>query len=77
MVLKVIASAIPPTNSAFAIPISIFLFCAVFTSIPGELEEAGIIDGFNIYQVFLKIVLPIVKPVMATVAIMNFLKCLE
>lgn len=59
--------------TAFSIPISIFILAAALSVIPNELEESGIIDGCNAFQVFFHIILPISKPTLATVAILNFL----
>jgi len=51
---------------------AILLFMKFFVTVPKELEESGIIDGAKYYQVFLKIMLPLAKPVFATVGIFNF-----
>lgn len=45
----------------------------ISTTIPVELEEAACIDGCNIYQTFFLVVLPLLKPVLATVAIITTL----
>lgn len=45
----------------------------ISTTIPVELEEASRIDGCNIYQTFFLVVLPLLKPVLATVAIITTL----
>ena len=44
-----------------------------YASIPEEIEEAGRIDGCSNFQVFTRIVLPLVKPGVATISIMVFL----
>ena len=41
-------------------------------SLPKELDEAATIDGCGFYGVFFKIILPLIKPVLATVAILTF-----
>lgn len=56
---------------AFRIPFTMFLMRSYFLSIPKELEEAAIVDGCNSLQRFIKIILPISKPVMASCAIVN------
>ncbi|MBC8062007.1 MAG: carbohydrate ABC transporter permease [Clostridiaceae bacterium] len=58
---------------AFAIPMSILILTSFYKSIPMELEEAAFIDGCSIYKTFFKIILPIVKPAIATVSIFTFL----
>ena len=40
-----------------------------FASLPEELEEAAAIDGMDVYQIFLKIVLPLSKPIIATMCL--------
>ncbi|WP_058486206.1 carbohydrate ABC transporter permease [Defluviitalea phaphyphila] len=56
---------------AFRIPFTVFLMRAYFLSIPKELEEAGYIDGYNSFQIFYKIIVPISKPIFASCAIVN------
>lgn len=63
------ALIIPRAVSAFAI----FLFRQFFLSLPRELEEAAVIDGAGHFTIFLKIVLPLSTPVLATNAIFSFL----
>ena len=52
---------------------SIFIMRAFFASQPAELFEAGRIDGCNEAQAYYKIALPLIKPVLGTVAIMSLL----
>jgi len=52
---------------------SIFLFYQFFIGLPISLDEAAKIDGASPYQVYLKIIIPLSKPVFATVAILQFL----
>ena len=56
---------------AFRIPFTVFLMRAYFISIPGELEEAAIVDGYNSFSIFTKIIVPISKPIFASCAIVN------
>ena len=37
------------------------------------MEEAAFIDGASLYKIFFKIILPLLKPIISTVAILNFL----
>jgi raffinose/stachyose/melibiose transport system permease protein len=55
----------------FGISQSIFMFHGFTKSIPLELEEAATIDGCNKAQVFYRIVFPILKPIQATVLVLN------
>ena len=52
---------------------SIFLFYQFFISLPKDLEEAALIDGASLFRIFWNIVLPLSRPVFATVAILQFL----
>ncbi len=49
----------------------IFLLKSFFEEIPKELEEAAIIDGATSFQIYFKIMLPLVRPALATLAIFN------
>lgn len=53
-------------------PLGTFLMRQNFAEIPNEIIEAGRIDGENEFGVFLKLVLPLAKPALATVSILNF-----
>ena len=59
------------TLVAFGLPMAIFLFSNFITSIPKALDEASIIDGANILQTFFYIILPQLKPIIATVTILH------
>jgi putative chitobiose transport system permease protein len=59
----------PFAVSAFGI----FLMRQAFLKIPRELEEAAIIDGCNVFQVFRKVVIPMVKPTLAVLAVFTFI----
>jgi len=58
--------------AAGGVPLSIFIFQAYFQSIPGELREAAKIDGCSELTAFLRVVMPISGPAVATVAILQF-----
>jgi multiple sugar transport system permease protein len=51
----------------------IFLLRQFFTTIPRDLEEAAFLDGATRFQVFTKIMLPLVAPALTTVTIFTFL----
>lgn len=57
----------------FALPLSVLIFTRFYKDVPNELIEAAVIDGCNIYQVFLRIILPLTKNTMVTVASINFI----
>lgn len=58
---------------AFAMPTAILLMVGTLEALPKELEEAAFIDGANIYRVFWQIIMPLMKPILSTVAILTFL----
>ncbi|AQR97431.1 MAG: carbohydrate transporter rane protein 2, family [Clostridiaceae bacterium] len=53
----------------FGLPFNIFLYSGYIKSIPVSLEEAATIDGASTFQVFWRIIFPLLKPINATVAI--------
>lgn len=59
----------PFAVSAFGI----FLMRQAFLAIPKEMEEAAIVDGCNVFQVFWRVILPMVKPSLAVLAIFTFI----
>jgi multiple sugar transport system permease protein len=63
------AAFVPWLSSAFGI----FLMRQFFLSIPAELEEAAALDGCNRWQTFLRVILPLARPAMATLAIFTLL----
>lgn len=58
---------------AFALPIAVFLIESYIQGIPIELEEAAHIDGCGTLRCMFAIIMPVCKPVLATVAILTFL----
>ncbi len=55
----------------FGAGLSVFVFSGFIKGIPHEIEEAALIDGCNPLQTFFLVVLPILKPILITVAILN------
>lgn len=55
----------------FGSGLSVFLFSGFIKSVPLGIEEAATIDGCNTFQTFWRIVFPILKPTVITVAILN------
>ena len=62
---------IPGSSSVFAI----FLMRQFMMSIPNDYIESARIDGCNEWQIYLKLILPLSKPVIATLTIFNFMGC--
>lgn len=55
------------------IPLSIFLMRGFINTVPIELEEAAMIDGSGTFQCFFRIIFPLLKPIISTVAILDTL----
>lgn len=55
----------------FALPMSVFILTAFMMTIPKEVEESAEIDGCNKYQNFFKIIMPLSKSGLSTLAIYN------
>ncbi|HEY0238999.1 MAG TPA: carbohydrate ABC transporter permease [Friedmanniella sp.] len=60
---------VPRATSAFGI----FLLRQFFVSIPRELDEAARIDGAGHLRIYARIILPLAKPALATLAVLNFM----
>lgn len=58
---------------ANAIPFSVIILAAFMRSIPGEIEEAAVMDGLGSAGVFFRVMLPLTVPAIVTVFIINFL----
>jgi multiple sugar transport system permease protein len=67
LVESYIVQIIPFIADAFYI----FLFTQAFKNLPKELEEAALIDGADYLKIFYKIILPVSKPTVVTVAILS------
>lgn len=52
---------------------AIFVLSSYMASLPDSIEEAAIVDGANRFQIFTKIIIPMSRPALATVAIFSFL----
>lgn len=59
--------------AAMQTPFTIFLIYGFIGKIPVDLDEAGIIDGCTPLQLFFKIILPLLKPVLVTAIVLTFL----
>lgn len=57
----------------FGVPFFIFLLRQFFMGIPFELSDAAKIDGCSEFRIFYNVILPLVKPAIATVALFQFL----
>lgn len=68
-IMGYIGLVMPFAVSAFGI----FLMRQAFMKVPREVEEAAIVDGCNVFQMFVRVVLPMVKPTLAVLAVFTFI----
>jgi raffinose/stachyose/melibiose transport system permease protein len=59
--------------AAMQIPFTVFLMYGFINSVPRELDEAGIIDGCTPVKLFFSIIFPLLKPVVVTAVVLNFM----
>lgn len=60
-----------PVYIAMGIPTAVFILTQFIRQLPGELYEAGFMDGADRFMIYYRIVLPLIRPALATVAIYN------
>ncbi|OLP60887.1 ABC transporter permease [Xaviernesmea oryzae] len=61
-------------HAAANLPLSIFILRSFFLSLPMELEDAARIDGASRLQILIKVMLPLIRPGLALVAIFGFIE---
>lgn len=59
--------------TASALPVSTYLMATYFSQLPSELEDAARIDGCTDLGMFWRVMLPLTRPAIATVVLINFL----
>lgn len=60
-----------PVYIAMGLPMAIFILTRFIKEIPKELTEAALIDGATRFKVFTSIIIPLIRPALGTVAIIN------
>jgi ABC-type glycerol-3-phosphate transport system permease component len=55
-----------------AMPVGLFLLKQFIDDVPDELIEAAVVDGAGMFKVYYKVILPLIKPAVATVCILSF-----
>jgi raffinose/stachyose/melibiose transport system permease protein len=63
--------ALIPIYTAMGVPVAIFILTEFIREVPYELTEAAIIDGAGRFGVFARIITPLLRPALASVAIYN------
>jgi raffinose/stachyose/melibiose transport system permease protein len=59
--------------AALYMPFTVMIFTGFIKGIPRELDEAAVIDGIRGYRIFWMIIFPLLKPVVATTGVLNFM----
>ncbi len=59
--------------AAINIPLSIFLGYGFVNTIPREIDEAAVIDGCTPLMLFVQIIIPLLKPILSTLFVLNFM----
>src|SRR3990172_9571660 len=57
----------------FGVPLYIFMFRQFILNLPKELDDAARIDGASTFQIFTLVILPLLGPILASVAILSFM----
>jgi N-acetylglucosamine transport system permease protein len=60
------------TYAAFALPFTVFFLFSFFKALPSTIAEAAAIDGAGEWRTFFQVMLPMARPGLATVVILNF-----
>jgi ABC-type glycerol-3-phosphate transport system permease component len=63
------------TYLIYALPIGVWMLVSIFSQIPKDLEEAGMVDGATTRQILWRILLPLAVPGVFTAAILSFILC--
>ena len=61
--------------AAFSLAMAILVCTGFMNEIPRELDESACIDGCGVWGIFFRIIVPLMKPAVATVGIYTFLQC--
>ena len=59
--------------TAQGLPLAVFILSEFMKGVSDDLKNAGRIDGLSEYKIFFRLVLPLVRPAMATVAVFNMI----
>lgn len=60
-----------PVYIAMGLPTAVFILTSFIRGLPGELYEAAFVDGADRFMIYHRIVIPLIRPALATVAIYN------
>ena len=60
-------------EAAFFLPYTIFILRPFLRAVPGELEDAAVVDGASRFKFFRTVLIPLSRPALTTVAIFSFI----
>jgi raffinose/stachyose/melibiose transport system permease protein len=61
--------------AAFNLPVGVYIMTGFLETLPKSLEESATIDGCGTYGIIFRIIAPVTKPAIVTIAIMTFIPC--
>lgn len=61
------------SHTTFGLPLGIFIMSGFMQAIPRELEEAAILDGCSVLQMFKRVIMPIVRSGIVTISVISFI----
>jgi multiple sugar transport system permease protein len=61
------------THLVITVPIVVWIMIGFFEGLPGELEEAALVDGANIWQAFRYVAMPLARPGITVAMILSFI----
>ena len=61
----------------YGFPWALLFYYSGLVTVPAQLEEAGIVDGANKFQVYTRIIIPYIMPVIQSVIIIDVISCLK
>lgn len=61
------------THLVITVPIVVWIMIGFFETLPGELEEAALVDGATIWQAFVHVALPLARPGITVATILSFI----
>ena len=62
------------TYPIFTLPFTVWVLTSFFKGLPGEIEQAAIVDGASYFQIFTQILLPLTAPALVTTGILAFVR---
>lgn len=62
------------TYPIFTLPFTVWVLTSFFRGLPGEIEQAAIVDGASYFQIFWRILLPLTAPALVTTGLLSFVR---